>query len=137
MNARLTLAAAALAAAFSLAAGAATPTAPQTANGVTYLSGGIGREEVAAIKAEAKNYPLSLVFSAGPRHAFVADVSVTIKDKAGKVLLDSVSGGPIVLLKLAPGRYTVHAFQGGVALNRTVHVAAHGSKQLVLHWPKA
>jgi len=137
MKARLTLAAAAFAAALSLTAGAATLPAPQTVNGITYLSGGIGREEVAAIKAEAKNYPLSLVFSAGPRHAFVADVKVTIKDKAGKVLLGSVSGGPIVLVKLAPGSYTVHAVQGGVALNRMVHVTARGGKQLVLHWPKA
>lgn len=137
MKARLTLAAAAFAAAFSLAAGAATLPAPQTLNGITYLSGGIGREEVAAIKAEAKNYPLSLVFSAGPRHAFVAEVKVTIKDKAGKALLDGASGGPIVLVKLPAGTYTVHAVQGGVALNRTVQVTAHGDKQLALHWPKA
>ena len=137
MKSRFSLPAAAFAMAFSLAAGAATLPSPQTLDGITYLTGGIGREEAGAMRAEAKSYPLSLVFSAGPRRAFVSDVKVTIKDKSGKVVLDSASGGPIMLVKLPAGQYTVSAVQGGVALHRSVQVSAHGGKQLSLYWPKA
>jgi hypothetical protein len=107
MKARLILSAATLTVAFSVAAHSASLPSAQTVNGITFLSGGIGHEEASVLKAEAKNYPLSLLFTAGPRHAFVSKVKVTIKDKAGKVVLDSTSDGPIMLVKLPAGEYRI------------------------------
>jgi hypothetical protein len=89
------------------------------------------------MKAEAKNYPLSLVFSAGKEGEYVADVPVTIKDRAGKVVLDTVSSGPIILLKLPAGKYRVVALRQGKALQRTVVVKAKSERQVSFHWPKA
>jgi hypothetical protein len=137
MKARFVLSAAALALALSLTAGAATLPASVSANGITYLSGGIGHEEAAAMQAEARNYPLSLVFSAGKHDAFVSNVTVTIKDKAGKVLLDSAAGGPIMLVKLPAGEYTITALQYDAPLHRTVRVTGHGAKRVAFHWSKA
>ena len=137
MKARLILSAATLAVAFSVAASAASLPSPQTVGGITFLSGGVGHEEASALKAEAKNYPLSLLFTAGPRHAFVSKVKVTIKDKAGKVVLDSTSDGPIMLVKLPAGEYRVDAVQGDASLQRKVRVAAQGGKQVAFHWHKA
>jgi hypothetical protein len=137
MKAQFATAGAALALAFSLTAGAATLPAPISANGITYVSGGIGHEEAAAMQAEARNYPLSLVFSAGKHGAFVSNVTVTIKDKAGKVLLDSASGGPIMLVKLPAGDYTITALQYDAPLHRSVHVTGQGAQRLAFHWPKA
>jgi len=138
MKSRFAFAAVASAAlAFSLAAGAAELPAPQTMNGITYLSGGIGHKEAVALKAEAKSYPLALVFSAGPRHAFVSEVKVTIKDKAGNVVFDSTSDGPLMLIKLPAGHYSIEAVQGGATLHRTLQVAVHEHKQLAFYWQKA
>ena len=136
MKAILKLSAGALALALTFSSFAATLPQPKTDYGVTYLSGGIGSDESSAMKAEAKNYPLSLVLSAGKEGAYVADVPITIKDAAGEEVLN-VRGGPIVLVKLLPGRYTISATRNGQALHQAVTVKAKGDTHASLHWPKA
>lgn len=127
----------ALALALAFSAAAAALPQPKTENGVTYLAGGIGRDESAAMKAAAKDYPLSMVFSGGKHNAYLADVKVTIKDRADKAVLDTVADGPIMLVKLPAGKYAVTAMKDGESLHRTVQVKAQGDRQVVFHWPKA
>ena len=114
-------------------------TLPQakTANGISYMSGGVGKPEAAAMREEARHYPLSMVFSAAKDNEFLANVQVTIKDHAGKEMLSAVSDGPIMLVKLPAGKYTVAAESNGKTLHRTVQVPARGDRQLSFHWPKA
>lgn len=108
---------------------------PKTENGITYVTGGIGEDEAKAMKEEAKHYPLSMVFSAHRNNEYLADVQVTIKDKAGTEVLNAISDGPIILLKLPAGRYTIEAEVGGETLRRMVHVRADGEQQIAFHWP--
>ena len=122
--------------AVALQANAAALPQPKTQNGVTYVNGGIGQVEAAAMKAQAKNYPMSMIFSAGKENEFLADVKVTIKDKGGKEIL-STAAGPIMLVKVPAGTYAVAADLNGTTLHRTVHVGTKGDKQIVFHWPKA
>ena len=119
-----------------LHANAATLPQAKTENGVTYINGGVGRDEAAAMKAEAKHYPLSMIFSAGKDGEFLADVKVKIKDKGGKEIL-STAAGPIMLVNMPAGTYAVAADSNGTTLHRTVHVGTKGDKQIVFHWPKA
>lgn len=137
MKAALRSFAGALALALAFPLFAATLPQPKTEHGVTYLSGGIGRDEASAMKAEAKSYPLSLVFSAGKKAEYVAGVSVDVKDRAGKAMLDAVSDGPIMLIKVPAGKYRIVATRHGKALQRTVLVKAKGDRQVSFHWPKA
>lgn len=88
------------------------------------------------MKAEAKHYPLSIVMSEGRHDAYVANAKVSIRDKAGKMLLDAVSEGPILLVKLPAGRYHVSAMEDGKTLARDVLVGAKGGQQVVFHWKK-
>src|SRR2546423_15130274 len=85
----------ALAVAFH-AVGATLPQA-RTEHGVTYISGGFGHDESAALKAEARKYPLTMVFSAGKANEYLADVKITIRDKAGKESPSYVAKRPLVL----------------------------------------
>lgn len=124
----------------ALSVATATPMAyalpqPKTENGITYVSGGIGEDEAKAMREEAKHYPLSMVFSANKNNEYLADVRVTIKDAAGKEVLSAISDGPIMLLKLPAGRYTIEAEVEGETLRRTVHVRADGEQQIAFHWP--
>lgn len=137
MKSAMTLSAGALALVLALPVLADTLPQSKTEHGITYMSGGIGGDESAAMKAEAKNYPLSLVFAAGRHDEYLADVPVTIKDRSGKTLLDTVSSGPLMLLKVPAGKYTIVATRDGKALNRTVLVTAKGDRQVVFHWPTA
>lgn len=137
MHARL--AACALALGLALPAAAMTQhTLPQakTENGVTYLSGGIGKSEAQAMRAEAKHYPLSMTFSAAKNNEFLASVPVTVKDAAGKSVLDTVSEGPILLVKLPPGKYSVTAEAYGKTYRRDVQVKAKGDTPLYFHWSR-
>jgi hypothetical protein len=107
----------------------------KTENGITYMSGGIGQAEANAMRKEAKHYPLSMVFSANKDNEYLADVHVTIKDKAGNEVLSTISEGPVILLKLPPGRYSIEAEVEGKALHRTVQVQANDERQIAFHWP--
>ena len=107
MKAILCVPAGAIALALALHAVGATLPQPKMENGITYLSGGIGNDEAVAMKAEAKSYPLSMIFSAGKDNEYLADVKVNIKDKAGKDVLNAVSNGPIILVKVPAGRYSM------------------------------
>lgn len=109
----------------------------RTDHGITYLSGGVGHDEALAMKAEAKHYPLSMVFSEGKRGEYLANVDVTIRNSLGKILLTTVSDGPIMLLKLPAGEYKVAATANGKTLHRSVIVGHKGDMALSLNWPQA
>jgi len=136
MKTRLGIGLAGAVLAVALQANAATLPQPKTENGVTYVSGGIGADEAAAMKTEAKHYPMSMIFSAGKDNAFLADVKVTITRKGGKELL-STAAGPIMLVKLPAGTYAVAADRNGTTLHRTVHVGTKADRQIVFHWSNA
>ena len=124
----------------ALPALAASPDAlPQakTQGSVSYLTGGIGHDEALAMKRAEKNYPLSMVFSAGKDNEYLADVHVTIKDKAGTTLLDTVSNGPIMLAKVPAGKYSLTAEMDGKTLHRTAMVSGKGDVMESFHWPQA
>jgi hypothetical protein len=109
---------------------------PTTEGSVTYVSGGIGKAESAAMIAEAKRYSLSLVFSDNKRNEYLADVHVTIQDRGGTDVLSTVSEGPIMLVKLPAGSYTVIAEAYGKGLRTRVRVTAAGEQRLDFHWPR-
>src|SRR5579875_1865693 len=81
---------------------------PQTQNGVQYLNGGAGDEEVQYIKSSMKDYTLGLMFSRTDGD-YVANVAVTVKDGKDATVFETPSAGPYLLVKLPPGRYTVVA----------------------------
>jgi len=114
-------------------------TLPQakTENGITYLSGGVGKPEATAMREEARHYPLSMVFSAAKDNEFLADVQVTIRSKAGKEVLSATSDGPIMLVKLPAGKYAVAVEAHGKTLHRSVQVPAKGDRQISFHWAQA
>jgi hypothetical protein len=92
----------------SAAAQAPLPEPRTTPAGVTYLNGGVGDEEIQAIKAAMKDYTLGLLFSRTGGE-YVASVAVTIKDAKGATAFEVPSAGPYLLVKLPPGKYSVVA----------------------------
>jgi hypothetical protein len=108
----------------------------QHAGPVTYLSGGVGADESAAIKAQMPNYPVVLEF-AGTTQAgneYLADVPVRITDMHGKTVLETDTRGPFLLVALPPGRYSVAATYQGKTVHRKVNVALHGHVRELFLW---
>lgn len=114
---------------------------PVTQDDVTYLCGGIGDEEVAYMKQEAKGYDLMLTFAARDG-AYLADVDVDIKDARGNSVLQMACDAPILLVDLPrSGTYRVRAETAGYELNRSVKVNAGAKKRqrvanAVMTWPQ-
>jgi hypothetical protein len=104
----------------------------QTANGITYLSGGVGEPESTAMKEAGSRYDLMMTF-ARPDGAFLADVKVEVTDNQGNQLLDIVSG-PILLMDLPDGSYTITAAHDGDKQVRNVDVGSDHSR-LAYTWP--
>ncbi|MGE5492821.1 MAG: carboxypeptidase regulatory-like domain-containing protein [Actinomycetota bacterium] len=121
-----------LAAALAAPALAAGPE-EQTQGSTRYLTGGIGQDEVQALREASSRYPLAMTFTANTGQ-YVADVKVTIKGRKGETLLDTVSTGPMMLVDLPPGQYTVAATLEGKTLTRKVTLAKNTRHRLVLRW---
>ena len=114
--------------------------AVQTQGEVSYLSGGIGADETAAIKAETSRYALTLLFAAkssgSVNDAYLASVPVTIHDARGGLVLDTVTEGPYLLVNLAPGSYKVGARYAGIEKTLKVDLKAGVPLNRSLVWPQ-
>jgi hypothetical protein len=103
-------------------------TLPMKSSGIAqYLCGGIGVEESHAMRAAMKDYPLSLLF-ARPSGAYLADVDVTVKDVHGATALEMRADGPVCLVDLPAGRYTVEAASEGVTKTQVVTLGRGSTK---------
>lgn len=109
----------------------------QTFGDVRYVTGGVGLDEAEAIKAAEKDYTLALLFAQTRRNEFIADVKVTIRDQAGRVVLEALADGPSLLARLPAGAYTVAADYAGKVLVRKVTVDAKGLARTGFVWQPA
>jgi len=109
----------------------------QTYGSVRYISGGIGLDESTAIKTAEKDFTLSLLFAQTKRGEYLADVKVSIRDKAGSTVLEAVSDGPMLLAKLPAGTYRISAEHEGTALVKTVRVDSKRVAQAAFVWQPA
>jgi hypothetical protein len=108
----------------------------QTENGITYLCGGVGAHEAAAMKQAASEFDLMMTFAAS-NGAYLADVNVDLADARGKSILNTDCGGPIMLVDFPEaGKYRIRAEASGQTLTRTAQVRNGGkAKTLAMSWP--
>lgn len=83
-----------------------------------FRCGGIGSDESTAMRAEMKNHPLSLLF-ARTDGAYLADVDVTV---SGAAKLEFRAAGPLCLINVPTGAYTVEARADGAVQRQQVTV---------------
>ena len=100
---------------------------------VSFVSGGVGLDESKALQAAQSQWPLSLRFT-GPTAEFLADVHVRVVDAHNGEVLNATSRGPYMLIKLRPGRYTVHAQYKDRDQSKAVTVPAKGSAKAAFYW---
>lgn len=108
----------------------------QKQGNVTYLSGGIGQDEAAAMRREESKFPLMLEFvkQAKPRAQYLAGVEVTIKDRQGNTVLKAIADGPLLLADLPDGAYTVTAYDNGQTKRRDIVIASSKPERVVFEW---
>jgi hypothetical protein len=105
---------------------------------VRFVSGGIGEQERRALDALAtsmdEGFDAKIHLSAASGH-YLADAQVRIIDEQGRTLVDTQTEGPLMLVDLPEGRYTVEARDGSRAQGATLEVTpGDGLKPLYLAW---
>ena len=126
-----------------LAANAHAQSAPlppvQRANGIDYLSGGIGKDEAHAIEQASRQWPLTLEFAVqdGKHADFTAGVHVRVRDAKNHTVLQATADGPYLLARLRPGRYTVDAERQGQTRHERIAIASQHAARAVFVWPAA
>jgi hypothetical protein len=109
----------------------------QTYGSTSFVTGGVGLDESTAMKAAQKDYALSLLFVQTERGEYLSDVKVSIKDKSGDIVLETVADGPMLLAKLPPGAYRISAEHNGKTLSKTVEIKAKGVTRAAFVWEPA
>lgn len=105
----------------------------QTTGGVSYVSGGVGKDSIDRLSSLARDFNLKLVF-AMKSGAYVSGVRVAIADAAGKSLLDVTSEGPWFLARLPAGNYQIVANFEGSALKKQIAVDAATLRTVDFRW---
>ncbi len=113
----------------------AEPRIERTAQGAEFVTGGVTKEEADYLRARAADYPLEMVFTKATDvgAVFAADVHVRVRDERGTEVLEVAAAEPILLARLAPGRYTIEATYGGRTRTAGVTVGA-GHQKIGLTW---
>jgi len=118
---------------------AAQQLAMQDSGGVRWVCGGVGGEERERLAALAPEANLSLLFVAGKRGAYLADVAVSLYDAGSKTpRLEIRADGPMCLLHAAAGRYRIEASFNGAKRSADATVAADAKRpaRVVLVFPE-
>lgn len=103
-----------------------TQSAPKVAEvnptGLRYMSGGVGADEQMRIEAAQSEYPVKMTF-ANTNGAYVSNVDVDVMNSAGEIVLGLQTDGPILLMDLEPGKYTVKANDNGEVKTQNITVS--------------
>ena len=108
----------------------------QTQGDIAYISGGIGEDEAKTIKAESKNWPLSIEFSEYliSQDVWVAQVYLRILDSKGKTILETMVDGPMFLGRLPPDNYELFATYEGVTKSRKIQIVNGKTLHISMSW---
>ncbi|ORC49899.1 hypothetical protein B2G74_18525 [Burkholderia sp. A27] len=106
---------------------------PATQNGVSYITGGVGEDEVQAFRAVAPKYNLRMTF-ASKTGSYLSDVDVTITSGAGRSVLKVRTEGPFLFVQLPAGRYQIDARMLHVTEARKIQIPARGGTDLRFYW---
>ena len=109
----------------------------QTRGAVSYVSGGIGSDEAQAMREAAVDYPLTLELAAaagGPRDEYMSDARVRVLDGQGSLVLETLTQGPLLLVRLPAGTYAVDVEWHGAHKQKTVQIGER-RQHVLLEFP--
>ena len=108
---------------------------PADSGKVSYTSGGVADSGMEAVDTSEKGYNLKMLFVSNGQ--YLANVGVKIFDAKGNGILETTSNGPVLLVKMPSGRYTVSTqTEGGNKLTRHVTVSANHLTAYVMRYPE-
>ena len=123
-----------LAAASASALEAAGPSQWQSSGTAQYVCGGVSDEGMSALTTQRTSANGELLFTSGPEGAYLANVAVSVQGTALKQALSFTANGPLCLLKLPNGSYTVDAEYKGRTITHRITIG-NSLQQTKFNWP--
>lgn len=111
-------------------ADAQTALAPVERNGIAYITGGIGKTEVEAFRAQAHKYSLRMTF-ATKTGSYLSDVDVSIWGDPHRRVLRVQTHGPFLFVHLPAGRYQIEVHLRSQSATQMVQVPGSGGTEVV------
>lgn len=105
-----------------------------SANGVQYMTGGVGHDEVLAMRQHAKKFSLNLLFSEGLAGQAVTDVNVNIYDENAALVFRVTGAKPLLYVNLPEGTYTILANYQGQKLRHKLNITEGTPSKVILNW---
>lgn len=102
--------------------------------GILYMTGGIGEEEVLAMRTLANKFTLNLLFSEGTSGRWVTDVNVNIYSESDERVFRIVGAKPMLYVNLPAGTYTILANNNGQKLRHKLTIEDTINKKVILNW---
>ncbi len=102
--------------------------------GIQYMTGGVGHDEVVAMRSYAKKFSLNLLFSEGIAGQAVTDVNVNIYDENTRLVFRVTDSQPLLYVNLPPGTYTILANYQGSKLRHKVSITEGKPSKVILNW---
>ena len=108
----------------------------QSVKGIDFIMGGIGSDESQALHAESKWWPLTIEFSehTSDGDVWISDARVRIANAMDQTIFDQVCDGPMLLVNLPPGGYTIAAQHKASIKVQKIQVVKGESRRISMHW---
>lgn len=103
---------------------------PRTIGSITYLCGGVGRDEQQAMRAQAGNFDRGLLFTKGSSGHYLAGVDVRLS-RNGEEVASFKADGPRCFITGPDSTYQVTATHNGVQRRTNL---ARGQRDVHLRW---
>lgn len=110
------------------------PLEVQQQGNISYVTGGIGKDESDALRVTQANYNLRIMNADKSGH-FSGDTRIVISDLQHNALLDAISG-PLFYANLPKGKYIVEGYGQEQMKKQTVTIANGKSAHVRFVWPE-
>jgi len=100
---------------------------------VNWVGGGTSSGEIDALKGQENKYRLKLIFTLTEGN-YLAGVNVAVRDASGATVMQQADTGPVLLLNLPSGAFTVSATSEGRTQTRKVQVGDRLRTEY-MRWP--
>jgi hypothetical protein len=102
---------------------------------VPVLADGVSIESRDALRLQQTRFNLKFVFTLLDGH-YVADVAVKIADQRGRVVVEELAKGPIMLARLPAGNYVATLTHDGITQTHRFALRGRGLHTMQMRWTR-
>jgi hypothetical protein len=102
---------------------------------VPVLADGVGIESRDALRLQQARFNLKFVFTLLDGH-YIANVAVKITDRRGRVVVEDLSKGPIMMARLPAGNYVATLTHDGITQTHRFALRGRGMHAVQMRWAR-